>query len=161
MISSIGDELRISPLRYEFPRETSGDDANWIVVRGEVRLAQGRSWSFDNPCMETMDLPKVEQWLRGVADGTVGPRGWDHYSEDDPIHPVLDFLEPNLAFRLAERAGERCVVEVAFFLESHPERSRDERFHLRLDMAIQEVERAADEWHQEREAFPPRGLYRG
>jgi hypothetical protein len=88
-----------------------------------------------------------------VAEGSVSPREWDYYNSADRIHPVLDFLEPNLAFRLAERSDSRRVIEVAFYLESHPERSDDERLYLRLDVSIQDVERAANEWHQ---AFPPR-----
>jgi hypothetical protein len=153
-----GDEFVISPLRYQFPRAARflGDrfgDANWIVIRGMVRLATGRTWSFDDPCMVAQDLPEVERWLRGVADGSVSPRGWDHYDARDLIHPVLDFVEPNLAFRLAERMDARRVIELAFFLESHPEHSVDERFYLRLDLSVQDVETAADEWHQERQAF--------
>jgi hypothetical protein len=151
-----GDEFVISPLRYQFRWATLGKDANWIVVRGMVRLTDRRAWSFEDPSMETQDLPKVEQWLRGLADGSVSPRGWDYYDARDPIHPVLDFLEPNLAFRLAERGDERCVIEVAFTAESHPESDPDGPFYLRLDVSIQDVERAAAEWHEERQAFPAR-----
>ncbi len=158
--SSNGDEFSISPLRYQFPGATpDGDmlgDANWIVVRGVVRLSDGRTWSFDDPCMLAKDLPEVERWLRGVADGYVSSRGWDYFNRADRIHPVLGFLEQELALRLAERGDERCVIEVAFNAAAHPERSHDEPFYLRLDISILDVERAANEWHQERQAFPTR-----
>ncbi len=106
--------------------------------------------------MLAKDLLEVEGWLRGVADGSVSARGWDYFNIADRIHPVLDFLEPNLAFRLVERGDARCVIEIAFDAEAHPERSYDEPLHLRLDVSIQDVHRAANEWHQERQAFPPR-----
>lgn len=69
-------------------------DANWLVVRGEIGTADGRGWTFLDPCLSTWEALSVGEWLRAVAAGGPAP--------DDPR-----FTEPNLAFELDGRHGER------------------------------------------------------
>ena len=59
-------------------------DANWLVVRGEVRTSDGRSWSFTDPCRMTWEGERLSWWLHAAASG-------DHAAGLDPA----EFTEPN------------------------------------------------------------------
>lgn len=56
---------------YQFPPVADLHDANWLVIRGEVR-AQGRSWEFTEPGLLTWELGELAEALKAAARGSTG-----------------------------------------------------------------------------------------
>jgi hypothetical protein len=98
-------DLRISG--YQFPQHAAARkrdwDANWLNIQGDVTQADGKSWTFRDPCLTTWEARALGKWLRGAVNGTVPV---SPFGTGDPEGPLLVFTEPNIAFSV----------------ESHPER---------------------------------------
>jgi hypothetical protein len=77
LLSSDNVSIELSIARYQFPDlQGHGDrdwDANWLQISGAVVLADGKTWSFEDPSLTTWEAAKLGQWLREVADGSLKP----------------------------------------------------------------------------------------
>ncbi len=163
LVSVDGASVDLRPLRYEFPGIAGaghGDwDANWLVVGGEVRLADGRAWSFSEPCLTTWEARALGSWLRGVVTGKVRPTAFDG-GDGDGEESLETFTEPNIALSLAARSDDAAVVRVHLSLESRPPWLADGfdifGFFVSLDVPLHALAAAADEWDRELAAFPVR-----
>ena len=111
-------ELGISG--YQYPDLAShGErdwDANWLRIRGAVTQADGKTWAFEDPCLTTWEAEALGTWLADVAAGTV-PRSPFGTGEPDQL---LMFTEPNIAFSVERRIGDRVLVRAHFSLEALP-----------------------------------------
>jgi hypothetical protein len=134
--------LTLSITRYEFADAEDDWDANWLMVRAEVRNDEG-NWSASAPCLTTREVAELAAWLDAPAG-------------------ELDFTEPNLMFECVEQCGDDVELRVWFELELRPEwamsrvaGARD----LSADLAVSSAEltQAATELRRELETFPPRG----
>jgi hypothetical protein len=149
-------ELQIT--RYEFPeRRASGDDydwdANWLTVHGYVRVREHK-WSFEDPCMTTREAAELGRWLRGVGNGNIHPDGLSGSGS-------LWFTEPNITFGLRSRSARSATVMVSLGAESRPPSStgqlRDEvEQGIELEMALEDVIDAAEDWDRGLVAFTER-----
>jgi hypothetical protein len=107
---------------YQFPQRVATSendwDANWLNVRGKVTQADGKSWTFEDPCLTTWEAQTLGNWLRGAAAGTVpvSPFGMGEVAEER----LLFFTEPNLAFSVESRISDQIGVRVHFSLEALP-----------------------------------------
>src|SRR5215475_14419190 len=124
--SSDGASVELRIAGYEFPDYPApalgspvpgaGDwDANWLQVAGNVTLADGRTWAFEDPCLTTWEARGLGEWLREVSAGTERPfrgirepQGW------------LVFTEPNLSLTLQERTVGRVRMRIEFTGETKP-----------------------------------------
>lgn len=59
--------ISLHVLRYEFPGHTERYDANWLVIRGMVELADA-AWSFQDPCLLTWEVEELIEWLRALPN---------------------------------------------------------------------------------------------
>jgi hypothetical protein len=151
--SGDGARLRIRPLGYQFgvappsDPDESEDWDDWLVVAGEATAADGRSWSFSDPCLTADEARDLAAWLRRPVDG------------DGPSAPML-FTEPNLAFRVGPGRSPLLSLDVDFSHESLPPWLPGEGlgrvYSLRLDVAPGDLVRAADQWADEIALFPRR-----
>lgn len=113
--------MSLQPVSYQFGLGDSKTgpkdwDADWLVIRGEVRDGDGREWSFTDPCLTTWEAASLGTWLRGVGDGVVAP-----VSDKDLPDAILQvFIAPNIALSLAARNAERVAVRVHLSLEALP-----------------------------------------
>jgi hypothetical protein len=146
-------------VRYEFgPSPEQGDwDANWLVVRGRVQLADGRSWSFTDPSLSTWEAAQLSTWLEGVGAGVVPPA--EVGGEDD--ERLLAFTEPNLAFSLLARVGELVTIRVHLSAEAAPPWPAEDargmpEYVVEIELTHDAVAAAAASWNQEMGAFPVR-----
>jgi hypothetical protein len=126
LVGSEGQVLQLALDGYQFPGEAQradtanraakagliaikrGDphDDNWLFVRGRVETTNG-SWEFRDPCLLTWEARELADWLRRASHRQVCRN--------------LGFLEPNLAFDLAEpAAGEWIRLVVSFGWEARP-----------------------------------------
>jgi hypothetical protein len=135
--------LRLRLLRYEFPEITDDRwDSNWLVVFGEGHI-DGRRWRFESPCLSTVEVGALVDWLHKVANG----------EEVDEI----GFMEPHLEFDLIGRSH----VRVSFALEAAPPwvdgYDLDNRIGFDILIGPQLANAAAD-LRSQFDAFPVRGM---
>ncbi|HEX7162632.1 MAG TPA: hypothetical protein VF223_15525 [Trebonia sp.] len=154
-------DLRISG--YQFPRcaaTCKNDwDANWLTVHGEVTQADGKSWTFEDPCLTTWEARALGNWLREAAAGTVPV---SPFGTGEPEGRLLFFTEPNLAFSVESRTSDQVRVRVHFSLEALPPwlhgDQRPDIFgyvvHIRLSVA--KLADAADSWVRGLAQYPER-----
>lgn len=141
-LDSAHASVELSIAGYQFPEaEPSADgplgDENWLVVRGAIRT-DGRSWTFEDPCLLAGEAQELVRWLRALAAG--GARG------DRMCVNQLDFVEPDLRFTAEAVTDVVATVTVEF--------SRGETVTLTLPLA--DVGAAADDWQRECSAYPER-----
>jgi hypothetical protein len=153
-------ELRISG--YQFPGcegTTRRDwDANWLHVRGNVAQADGKTWSFEDPSLTTWEARALGTWLQGAAAGTaaVSP-----FTTGEPGQ-LLAFTEPNLAFSLESRIGDRVQVRAHFSLEALPPWLRGQHepeifdYFVPVDLSAEELADAAGTWTCDLARYPER-----
>jgi hypothetical protein len=165
LISSDGALVELRPVGYQFSRPGSiGDaeaknttgsyadwDANWLLIGGDIRTPDGRSWRFNDPCLTTWEAEHLAMWLHAAA------------SDDEITGLEVMFTEPNLSFILDGRDGERVRIRVCFSQESLPDwMPRDfpgwhaEEYFLPLDISCSELAEAARSWDLDRRRFPAR-----
>nr|WP_246315106.1 hypothetical protein [Kineococcus aurantiacus] len=140
------------PGGYQYPDlDAPGDwDANWLVVRGEVRTAGGESWTFDDPSLTTWEAGELGEWLRAVAAGRVEP------AEDPGDEDLPAFTEPNLAFSVAAVAGERTVLRVHLSAEAVARRPGGRGCGVPLSLGWADLLAAAEQWGRDLAPFPAR-----
>ncbi len=130
----------------------------WLQIRGHITVADGKTWSFEDPCLTTWDAREFGGWLREVAAGTVPPSPL----VDGEPEGVLEFLEPNIAFSVEERTADRVRIRIYFSLESLPpwlqnaEVSGPFEYFVRLEVSAEELTRAAESWMLELAEFSER-----
>lgn len=148
--------VTLTPIRYQFPdMHPTGPDsdwnANWLVIRGEVR-DRLVSWSFADPCLTTREARELETWLRALADSN---------GDAASAAETLWFTEPNLTVRTLGHANGTVTIEIAFSQESAPPGSDEtvrfgEGHRVVLVMTRAAIRGAADEWEREIARFPER-----
>jgi hypothetical protein len=153
-------ELRING--YQFPGYqaiTRRDwDANWLDVRGDVAQADGKAWSFEDPSLTTWEAQALGTWLQRAAAGTV-PVSPSRTGEPGQL---LVFTEPNLAFSLESRIGDRVRVRAHFSLEALPPWLRDHHqpdifdYFVLVDLSASELAGAAGTWTRDLADYPER-----
>lgn len=92
---------------YEFPDLENDDwDSNWLVVAIEV-VTPVRKWSFSDPCLLTMEVHNLANWLFALRSGP-------------PPERRIFFTEPNLSFESDSIDPETAELRVYFACESLP-----------------------------------------
>jgi len=136
------NSLALTILGYQFPDSDDYFDANWLVVRADVRNDDG-SWSATSPCLLTSNVAELASWL----EAPVGE---------------LEFMEPNLAFECLALDDDTADLRVWFELEFRPEWAenrvagqRDLSANLTVSRA--ELADAAAGLRRQLAAYPPRG----
>lgn len=114
--SSDGAHVELRPTGYQFAGMKAVGirdwDANWLVVVGNVLLADGRHWSFVDSCLTTWEARQLGEWLHGVLVGDVHPDPFDGE------HAQLTyFTEPNVGVSLATRDDTGATIRFHFSLE--------------------------------------------
>ena len=167
LVSADGASVDLRPVCYEYEQEPAADsagegepvwDANWLVIRGQVRAADGREWTFRDPCLTTWEAERLLEWLQALGCGEV--------------RKALAFTEPNLGFRVDAQDDERVRLRVHFSAESLPPglrtpdaRTPDARtpgrrtagYDVPLDVGRADLADAARTWAVDCQAFPLRG----
>ncbi|MGW6989700.1 WapI family immunity protein [Streptomyces sp. NPDC054946] len=158
-LSDHANSVDLRPLRYQFPtaRGDSYDD-NWLVIGGSVTTPDA-SWSFADPCLLTDEAREVAAWLRAVAEGTVAVTGPD---ADGELSPDTWFVEPVLAFSLADRNEAGVVLRVHLSLEGAPPWQQGDdgadlyQYVVEVQLDTAALLHAADQWDLALASFPTR-----
>lgn len=164
LVSSSRALVELRPTGYQFndaggtaaqaAARTAGShadwDANWLVIRGDVTAADGRSWSFTDPCLTTWEAERLSVWLDAVSRNAA--------DQDAAV-----FTEPNISFFVDGRDGDWVRMRVRFSHESLPASlPRDVagwqagEYFVALEVSMADLAAAARAWDGERQAFPAR-----
>lgn len=95
-----GASVALTVLSYEFDDEQRDYwDRNWLVVRGDVRTADGLRWTFHEPCLTTWEAASLGEWLRWLAT-------------DGPAEPELHFVEPLLTIESSKELDGTAGISI-------------------------------------------------
>lgn len=151
--------VELCPLRYQFPagRGSSHDD-HWLVIGGSAMTPEG-TWAFTDPCLLIDEARQMSAWLRAVAAGTVAVTGPDAGGR---LSPDMWFVEPVLAFSLADRSEDGALIRVHLSIEAAPpwqqgenEADLDQYFVL-AQADTTALLHAADQWDLALASLPAR-----
>lgn len=167
LLSDDGAVVELSLHGYQFPSLPGGNpradiahwDANWLVVDGAVRTANGQSWTFSEPCLTTWEAAALLRFLQRTSagdDSTVAAGAG--------ARRTLEFVEPDVAFEELEQAGsDPRTIEVRLSHGCAPPVDRqqsgtvvapDVRIPIRMDSVSWQS--AAQAWATELAAYPRR-----
>jgi hypothetical protein len=156
-----GALVELNVTGYQYPSlRGSGErdwDANWLNVRGEIRVADGRQWWFLDPCLTTWEAKQLGAWLRAVMVGSVPSTGLEVEE-----HGIFFFTEPNVAVSLAARDALSATLRFHFSLESAPPWLPTDGsidlfdFFVPITAPLEDVASAIEEWERDLAAFPAR-----
>ena len=135
-------ELRI--VGYQFPElETEEYDSNWLLTEVHVVHPRGE-WTTIDPCLQTNEVEGLAAWFDAIAQGK-------------QVNMGLDFIEPNLSFRLLPSGLLRIYVE----FESRPlwAKARTvpaEHLHVEFSLSRTDLEEASGALRRELQSYPER-----
>lgn len=132
-------------VRYQFPElENDEWESNWLVISGKVVSAK-RSWRFVDPCLVTMEVHDLANWLSELAAGRSTKKR-------------IFFTEPNLSFEAVAVGSQSAELRVYFWLESLPpnvEAEIDEFFEL-ITVGLDDLAQAAHDLCKSLRFYPVR-----
>ena len=173
LIGRSGACVRLTLVGYEFvdhvPDGPDDWDANWLLVRVDVRTRDGVVWTATEPAITTWEAAELGVWLENAATGSV-PRLWPwtpllawvrrargYHVPNGP--GWLDFVEPTLAFAVVRRARGRLVLRVRLGAELARPREvlrRVEVDDVDLDLSRSECLAASATWTRDLAHVPRR-----
>lgn len=155
--SGAGPALSVEVTGYQFPDLTPSGrrdwDANWLVVHGEVRLADGRAWTFDQPSLTTWEAVRLADWF----DPPTGSRAAPSLASPSLARAAtLTFTEPDLVLRQDLTGPAAVVLEVELSHGAVPAARRPAGCVLRWLLAPTDLRVAAAAWRKGLARFPER-----
>ncbi|MGW7379134.1 WapI family immunity protein [Streptomyces sp. NPDC054794] len=159
LLSDQTTSIALRPVGYQFPAAPGNRyDDNWLVIEGAVTTPEG-NWSFTDPCLLTHEARAVATWLRAVAAGTMAVTEPD---DEGWLSPDTWFVEPVLAFSLADQRDDGTVIRVHLSMEAAPPWLRGEdrpgiyQFTVELRVDTTALLQAVEQWDLALASFPSR-----
>ena len=100
-------EFRISAVGYEFPETTTGDTANWLIIRVELQYGSQR-FQAEAPSLVTGEVRFLVEWFETISTNKI------------PRQVTLHFTEPNLEFQLYASTGDEIRFGIKLSHEFKP-----------------------------------------
>ena len=98
-------------------------DSNWLRVHIDVDSKLGK-WQAVDCSLLTWEVEKIEEWLNDIYCDRV-------------VNEELDFIEPNLSFKLLKKVNYEALIRIKFNLESKP-KSASEGDDYYIDFKVTE-----------------------
>jgi hypothetical protein len=117
--------------------------ADWLLVRGELRVPGEPPWTFREPCLTPWEGRRLGSWLRAVAAGPPAVSPGD----------TLRFAEPALSLALDAVREDRRLVRVHLAGAAAPLGSG--ALGVLLDVGADGLQRAAGEWSADLDGMHP------
>jgi hypothetical protein len=142
-----GDLVEVTLVGYEFPHIARDRyDSNWLKVQTSVSL-EGRSWTTVDPCLTTIEVEVLADWLDALAD-------------DRPADAELLFTEPALEFEVGKANEQNVRLQIWFGPGARPPWrpgfAGDRDFGASFEVAPTELRFAAADLRRQLERYPTR-----
>lgn len=137
-------ELRIH--NYQFPDSTDKDyDGNWLHIYLKVESKAG-NWQTIDPSLLTWEVQEIIDWFKDLSQ------------DNEPKNIELNFIEPNLSFKLMNKVKSQTkLIRINFDLESRPKSAKDEvEYYVDFCLTNFELEKTAKEFEIDLSKFPER-----
>jgi hypothetical protein len=132
-----GDSLTLNITGYQFP---NADDLqtrySWHVVEGRASSGDS-SWPFRFAALTCDESALLANWLKDTSGGLEVPS-------------VLEFVEPNLKFEIVGRLDDQVILVVHLSQEF----GAPDPTALRLQLKLEALGTAADQWQADVDRFP-------
>lgn len=100
LLKNENSRFEMTVIGYQFPEILDEEyDSNWLIIEIRASSLEG-SWSISNPCMLTIELVDLADWLDDVANGK------------GTINTRLDFFEPCLCFEVTGLEPKKLCVHL-------------------------------------------------
>lgn len=100
LLKNENSRFEMTVIGYQFPEILDEEyDSNWLIIEIRASSLEG-SWSISNPCMLTIELADLADWLDDVANG------------NGTINTRLDFFEPCLCFEVTGLEPKKLCVHL-------------------------------------------------
>lgn len=141
-IGNDGQELELKIEGYEFPTDFDNQwDANWLRIYLNVKSNVGH-WHTIDPSLLTEEVKRLIEWFSDLAN-------------DSQVENELEFIEPNLSFKLIDRSKGDKTVRIRFDLESRPTSAYDDKdYFIVFHFSTQELLEIANALTLELDQFP-------
>ena len=139
-------KVEIKIHNYQFPDSTDKEyDGNWLHIYLKVESIVG-NWQSIDPSLITWEVQEIINWFKDLSQ------------DKEPKNTDLDFIEPNLSFRLMNDVNNpKKTIRVAFDLESRPKSAKDEiDYFVEFCLKNAELEKAAKDFELDLSKFPVR-----
>lgn len=157
-VNDAGDWVSLRPIGYEFPGQPGDRWDDFLMIRGDVHLGDGRGWIFDDPAITALEATWIAPWLREARQLVATPVPAPE-SRDWPEEGMLTFVERVIAFSVARNDGRTVVLRLHLSIEALPPWQSHPYIHgyfILFSMNAQDLAVAADQWESETGAFPMR-----
>jgi hypothetical protein len=105
--------FKLTVLGYQFPAIMFDEyDSNWLRIHIVVDSKLGK-WESVDCILLTWEMEILTSWLNDI------------YCDREDSRE-LDFIEPNLSFKLLEKENYDAVIRINFNLESKPKSALDD-----------------------------------
>ena len=136
-----GSEFELQITGYQFPEIQNDEwDSNWLLIRVHIQ-GETHKWEAVDPCMDTYEANDFCKWLNLLANSQA-------------VQPELEFLEPELRFKVVKIADSRIELEIQCRYNLAPTISSRSFFQFSLDK--QTISQAAEAWCSQVQKFPTR-----
>lgn len=157
-VNTSGDRVWLRPVGYEFRDQPMDRWDDFLVIRGDVYLGDGRSWTFEDPAVTALEATRVAPWLRQARRAVPVPVPASD-ARDWPEEGILTFVEPVIAFSIANHNGPASVLRLHLSIGAHPPwqgPSEIYGYYLLFPMTAQDLAAAAEQWETELATYPMR-----
>lgn len=144
-VAADGSCVRLRLLGRQFPRVTSGPDAGWLLVHGQVEMAD-ETWEFVEPSLEITDVHWIVRWLDQLARGDAKEERLEFNEPELALHSRADLGPTGFALQLDRHAKPPSrkpglVGDDPLVLEFAPSSASLRAAATRLRRRLEEVER--------------------
>jgi hypothetical protein len=140
---SKGQVVEIKITGYQFSQENSASeyDSNWLDINITVKTFD-LTWSKTDPSLLTWEVQSLIDWINNIS------------SDKIEVQDEIDFIEPNLSFKLLINKPQAKLLRVIFKYESSPD--FDNEYPVDLDMTGSQLKQASVELSNELCNYPQR-----
>ena len=134
--------FKLTVLGYQFPATMFDQyDSNWLRIHIDVDSKLGK-WQAVDCSLLTWELEAIGEWLNDVY--------CDRADSDE-----LDFIEPNLSFKLLNKVDDEALIRIQFDLESKPKSAlEDDEYYIDFKVSESDWDDLSYQFEKEYDKFP-------
>ena len=109
--SKDGSSFEMTIVGYEFPNTSAGDGANWLLIEYSITDTR-HTWTSTDPCIQTLDVAKLADWLEERSSGRKHVHWLDKVSSGREYLEEFDFTDPVIRFLCRQNESNQDVLRI-------------------------------------------------